>query len=315
MKRSAAVFAALFAAACFAGAFAQQESDVIRLDPGLDAIISANGKLEVLPDSEGLGTREGPTWIRQGGYLIYSDLHAKTINKWDPRENKITIFEKDTNSDGVTLDHQDRLVWAAKTPSGGTIVRLEKNGQRTVLASEYQGKPLSGPNDLVYKSDGLLYFTDPDRSAPRVYLLKGGQVTLATAELPHPNGLAFSPGEKQLYINDSSMMTVTRYDVKPDGSIANPKIVIDMNAGQEPCAFPCPEGYPDGMKVDRKGNIYVTGRGGIWIVSPEGKHLGTIAVPNHPANLAFGGPDGKTLFFTARPGLYRIRLNASGIQP
>jgi gluconolactonase len=290
-------------------------NQIDHLSPALDAVVPANAKLEKLADSPGPGTREGPVWDRKRGYLLYSDMGEKSVNKWDPRDGKVSVYLDKTGSDGLTLDLQGRLVWAGRTPTGGEIGRLEADGSRTVLVSDSLEWPVKRPNDLVYKSDGALYFTDTDAANRRVYLFKDGKLVLLTKDLTYANGLAFAPGEKYLYINDSEKRTITRFDVERDDTIANPKLIINMAEGQPPCPFPCPAGYPDGMKVDRKGNIYSTGPGGIWVVAPEGKHLGTILVPNHPANLGFGEADGKTLFIGCRPGLYRIRLKIQGIRP
>ena len=193
--------------------------------------------------------------------------------------------------------------------------------KRTVLASRYEGKRLNSPNDLVYKSDGSLYFTDPsaglrerDKDPKKelpfngVYLLKDGKLQLLIKDMQVPNGLAFSPDEKHFYVNDSAKKIIMRYDVLPDDTIANGQLFIDMNSDNAP-------GVPDGMKVDRKGNVYSTGPGGFWIMSPEGKHLGTISFQELPANLAFGNADARTLYLTARTGLYRIRLKIPGVRP
>ena len=300
-----------------APAHAQVGSPIVRLDSALDSVASTDAKLEKLNDGSGLGTREGPVWVRKGGYLIYSVRGAdKSINKWTPGDNTFSVFQDKTDADGITMDRQGRLVWAARFDAGGgQIVRLESDGRRTILAGDTADEPLKRPNDLVYKSDGSLYFTDTDTNNRRVYLLRDGKVSLLTKDLPYANGLAFAPGEKYLYIDDSLKRTITRFDVQPDGTILNGRVMIDMGAGQDPCPFPCPAGYPDGMKVDQKGNMYSTGPGGIWIISPDGKHLGTILVPDHPANLTFGDADGKTLYITSRPGLYRIRLKIAGIRP
>jgi gluconolactonase len=286
-----------------------------RLDPALDALVPAHAKLEKLEDSTGPGTREGPVWDHKRGYLLYSDMGAKAVNKWDPRDQKVSVYLENADSDGLTIDLQGRLVWAARASKGGEIDRLEADRSRTVLVSDSLESPVKRPNDLVYKSDGALYFTDTDAANRRVYLFKDGKLTLLTKDLTYANGLAFSPNEKYLYINDSEKRIITRFEVESDDTIANPKLIIDMSLGKEPCPFPCPAGYPDGMKVDRNGNIYSTGPGGIWVVTPDGKHLGTILVPNHPANLGFGEADGKTLFIGCRPGLYRIRLKIAGIRP
>jgi gluconolactonase len=307
------VFLVFFLSVLSAVMHAQEVNGIVRLDPAIDDIVPANARVEKLTDSPGPGTREGPVWIRKGGYLIYSDISAKVINKWTPSDDKVSVFQEQTGSDGVTADRKGRLVWAAKSTAGGAIMRLEKDGHRTTLVDDSSEHPLKGPNDLVYKSDGSLYFTDTGND--RVYLLKGGKVFLLINDMPHPNGLAFSPDEKYLYIDDSANRTVTRFEVQPDDTILHGQVIIDMGSGQEPCPFPCAAGYPDGMKVDHKGNMYSTGPGGIWIISPGGKHLGTILVPDHPANLTFGDWDGKTLYVTARPGLYRVRLRVVGIRP
>lgn len=325
----------LIAAAALAVAFTfdpvatwAQSDPVQRLDPAINSIVAADAQLRQLPDTPGLGTREGPVWIRKGGYLVYSDrsggpnaasgrAETANINKWDPATGKVSVFLKDTQSDGLALDRQGRLVLTVNIGEG-KIVRIEKNGSRTVLASEYDGKPLIAPNDLIYKSDGALYFSDPTHYPPHpddvqsFYLLKHGKLTLLSptpaAHITYPNGLAFSPDEKHLYVTDNPKIRV--FDVLPDDTIANGRTVVDLNDG-----VPLTSYFPDGLKVDSKGNIYCTGPGGIWITSPEGKHLGTILEPHRPANLAFGGADGKTLFITSRPGLFQIELKIAGIVP
>ncbi|MGB9067869.1 MAG: SMP-30/gluconolactonase/LRE family protein [Candidatus Acidiferrales bacterium] len=315
MKRASVVvlFACLMAA-FLVTAQTPEGNKIVRLNSALDAIVSSDAKVEKLPDSPGPDTREGPTWIRKGGYLLYSDMGAKVINKWNPRDNKVSVFQERTGSDGITLDRQGRIVYCAH--GDHQIVRLEKDGGRTTLAREYQGRPLESPNDLVYKSDGSLYFTDTGSHNPGVYLLKGTELQMLINDMPKPNGLAFSPDEHYLYINDSARRTITRFDMQPDDTIHNGQLVVDMNAGHEPCKFPCPDGYPDGMKVDKKGNIYSTGPGGIWIMSPDGTHLGTIQItPDRPSNLGFGDSDGKTIYITCRPGLYKVRFKIPGIRP
>ena len=295
-----------------APAHAQEQSSVLRLDPALDAIVPPEAKVEKLADTPGPGTREGPLWVRKGGYLLYTDITGKAIVKWNPADNTVSTYLENSESNGLTMDRQGRVVFAAL----GRIMRLEKDGQRTVLASEYQGKPLKLPNDLVYKSDGSLYFTDPNRPdtyTPYVYMLRNGKLQLFTEDMKFPNGLAFAPGEKYLYVNDMMSKTILRFDVLADDTIANGRVFIDEDPTK---TEPYPNvGYPDGMKVDKKGNVYCTGPGGVWILSPEGKHLGTILISVHTVNLAFGERDGKTLFITCRPGLYRIRLKISGIRP
>ena len=302
-------------AAVVAVAPAHGQGSVIRLDPALDDIVSPDLKVEVLADSPEPVSREGPVWVRDGGYLLYSVLFDK-INKWNPADGKVSTFMANMFPNAITVDPQGRIVYCLFSVTG-QVVRLEKDGRRTVLASQYEGKPLQGPNDLVYKSDGALYFTttginsslNPD-TVPSVFLLKDGKLQLLTtpAVVAVPNGLAFSPDEKYLYTTESNKRLM-RFDVQSDDTIANGKVFIDMRSVQA-------EGAPDGMKVDEKGNVYSPGPAGLWIISPEGKHIGTIIIPGRAVNLAFGEADGKTLFVTGRPGLYRISgLKIPGIRP
>jgi gluconolactonase len=202
----------------------------------------------------------------------------------------------------------------------GQIVRREADGKLTVLADKYEGHHLNAPNDLVIKSDGAIYFTDirkdtvtkdqnPPEGVPHtgVYRLKDGKLTLLDGELEAPNGIAFSPDEKTLYVNDIRAKKVVSYEVKPDGTVANRKVFIDMNSDSRP-------GLPDGMKIDVQGNVWDSGPGGIWIVSPQGKHLGTILTPERLSNLAWGD-DGKTLYTTGGTMVTRIRVKVAGLRP
>jgi len=318
----------------------QGANEVVRLDTALDQIISADTKVEKLAGD--FGFVEGPVWVRSGGYLLFSDIPANAIDKWTP-DGKLSVFLKPSGftgsdpsdvgsqnnngqttvtllgSNGVTLDRQGRVVFCAH--GDRDVVRIEKDGKRTVLADRLEGKRLNSPNDLVFKSDGALYFTDPSAGLRKrdddpkkelpfngVYLLKNGMLRVLDKTFATPNGIAFSPDEKYLYVNDTTRKLIMRYEVQPDDTIANGKVFIDMSADKA-------AGVPDGMKVDQKGNVYCTGPGGFWIMSPEGKHLGTVKTPELPANMAFGDADAKTLYLTARTGLYRIRLKVAGIRP
>ena len=320
---------------------AQDWNFVARLNPALDNIVSLDAKVEKVADS--FGFLEGPVWVRKGGYLLFSDIPSNVIYKFNPGDGKVSVFlpysgftGTDSSSAGmqlnngkgtvtllgsnaVTVDPQGRIVYCAH--GDRQVVRLESDGKRTVLASQFEGKRLNSPNDLVFKSDGALYFTDPpaglrdgDKDPKKelpfngVYLLKDGKLRLLYKDMALPNGIAFTPDEKYLYVNDSVKKTILRFEVKPDDTLGDPQVLIDMSSDKAP-------GGPDGMKVDQMGNIYCTGPGGFWIISAEGKHLGTVLTAELPANLAFGDADGKTLYLTARTGLYRIHLKIAGVQP
>jgi gluconolactonase len=203
------------------------------------------------------------------------------------------------------------------------VTRLERTGQITVLADRYDGKRLNSPNDLVYRSDGTLYFTDPPFGLPQafddarkelpfsgVYMVKDGQVTLLTKELSGPNGIAFSPDERYLYVDnwDLKRKVLMRYQVNSDGTIVNGKVFYDFTKDPEMVAL-------DGIKVDQQGDVYVSAPGGVWILSPAGKALGRIVPPEHDANFTFGDADGRSLYLTASTGLYRLHVNVPGIRP
>jgi gluconolactonase len=303
---------------------------VVRLDPSLDRVIAPGAKLEKL--AGGFQFIEGPVW-HPDGYLLFSDPNANTIYRWSP-EGSVSVFRTKSGysgfdigeyhqpgSNGLTLDRNGLLT--INEHGNRRVTRLERPGNITVLADRYEGKRLNSPNDLVYRSDGTLYFTDPPFGLPKafddprkelpfsgVYMVKDGQVTLLTKELSGPNGIAFSPDERYLYVDnwDLSRKVLMRYEVQPDGTIANGGVFYDFTKDPEPVAL-------DGIKVDEQGNVYVSAPGGVWILSPAGKALGRIVPPEHDANFAFGDTDGKTLYLTASTGLYRIRVGIPGIRP
>jgi len=319
------------------------DKPVVKLDPSLDALISPDAKLELVKND--FGFTEGIVWVDQGssGYLLLSDMYANVIYKLTP-EGKVSLYldhsgytgydiwrvgmpqpdpdRKDVffmiGSNGLALDRQGRLLIA--TWSGRSIDRIEKDGKRTILADRYEGKRFGGTNDLVVKKDGAIYFTDgfgglrgrdKDPSAELnfagVFMWKDGKVALAIKDIATPNGLTFSPDEKILYANGSQNKYVRRYDVQPDDTLTNSRMFIDMSADKA-------GGITDGMKVDTKGNVWESGPRGIWIMSPEGKHLGTILTPEFVANVCFGDRDNKTLYVAARTGVYKIRVNVPGIR-
>jgi gluconolactonase len=322
----------MFAIALFAASMTllngqqPKKPSIARLDSTLDAVVPSGAQLEVLVEGfkDGL---EGGVWNRKGGYLLFSNKPERLINKWTP-DGKLSVYlnlaevakiadPKASLSSGTTMDREGRLVYCS--PGERAVIRIEPDGKRTIVAAQYQGKRLSHPNDLVYKSDGTLYFTDNgDPPAGEIgelptsaYLLKNGQIHLiTTGQLEHPNGIAVSPDEKFLYINDSAKRQVWRFEIQPDDTAINGRLWLNMSSDKA-------AGVPDGMRVDKKGNVYDAGPGGIWIVSPEGKHIGTLLIPppDRPTNLAFGGADGKTLYLMNHTSLYRIRLNIEGVRP
>ena len=292
---------------------------IVKLDPSLDEILPAGVTLESL--GEGYVFLEGPVWVRSGGYLLYSNMPERIIEKWTPDGKKSVYLNladsikadaaEGSLSNGTTLDRQERLVFCS--PVSRTIMRVEKDGKFTVLADRYEGKRLNNPNDLVYKSNGSLYFTDNGKPPKAelvnsVYLLKNDKLQRVTDQLESPNGIALSPDEKYLYVNDIAKKVMWRFEVQPDDTLANGRVFVDMTSESA-------IGGLDGLKVDEKGNIYNSGPGGLWIVSSEGKRLGTILTPDRVSNLTFGDADGKTLYITLHNALYRIRLKIAGVRP
>jgi len=301
-----------------------------RADPALDRIVPPTAVIEKL--AEGFGFTEGPVWLAEGA-LLFSDIPNNAIHRWSP-DGKVTLFRKPSGydgtgappgafigSNGLTLDRQGRLIICEH--GNRRVTRLEKDGKLTVLADRFEGKRLNSPNDAVFKSDGSLYFTDPpygllkqDQDPAKelpfsgIYRLAGGKLQLLWKDLTRPNGIAFSPDEKRLYVanSDPARKIWMRFEVRPDGALGASQVFYDVTDQSA-------DGLPDGLKVDRQGNVYATGPGGIWIFSPEGRRLGTIAPAEIPANCAWGDKDGRTLYITAGKGLYRIRLSIPGIRP
>ncbi|MBE9169176.1 SMP-30/gluconolactonase/LRE family protein [Pleurocapsales cyanobacterium LEGE 06147] len=279
----------------------------------------ANQLVSVVPDDaevEKIASEfkftEGPLW-HPDGFLLFSDIPADTIYQWQPNQ-EVTVFRRPSGmANGNTLDRQGRLVTAEH--SNRRVSRTEADGTVVTLASQYQGKRLNSPNDLVVKSDGSIYFTDPPYGIKPeqeelgfygVYRLNSeGELTLLVDDFIRPNGITFSPDESKLYINDSEAGHIRVFDVQADGTLSNGRIFAKLKD-------PNKEGVPDGMKVDIEGNVYSTGPGGISVFSPDGELLALIKVSEVPANLAWGDRDYQTLYITARTGLYRIRLSIPG---
>jgi len=314
---------------------------VDRVDPASAHIVPANAKLDRV--ATGFTWVEGPVWIN--GSLFFADIPSNTIRRWTPRKG-VSIFlqpsgykgsapygGREPGSNGMTLDASGRLTVAGHGQRD--IYRfdtLNPEAPETVLADRFQSLRLNSPNDLVYRSDGSLYFTDPpyglrkqndadpdkDLQVNGVYRIPGAvdqkagapparnDLQLLISDLPRPNGIAFSPGEKFLYVDNSEPKKIwMRYRVLPDGTLADPTLLYDGTADPRP-------GGPDGMKVDVQGNIYSAGPGGVVILSPEGKPLATLLIPERVANVAWGGPDRKTLYICASSSVYRVKLSIAG---
>ncbi len=257
---------------------------------------------------------EGPLW-NPDGFLIFSDIPANKIMKWTPPDKVDTFRDPSGNSNGMTFDLQGKLIVCEH--GNRRVSRTERDGNVTTVVDRYQGKRLNSPNDVVVRSDGSIYFTDPpygvedderELDFQGVYrVAPDGTLSLLADDFDRPNGLAFSPDEKVLYIADSSRRRHLRaFDVEPDGSLKNGRVFIAMSGPGR--------GGPDGMKVDQEGNVYSPGPGGMWVIDKTGVHLGTIPVKEVPANCAFGETDLKTLYMTARTSLYSVRVKVPGVK-
>ena len=294
---------------------------VEQLSPELECIVSPDQDVEELGKDYDLA--EGPIWYRDGGYLLFSEINKNQRHRWTPQEG-VTLFREPTcNANGLTRDLQGRLLACETT--NHRVTRQEPDGSITVVAGTYQGRLFNSPNDVVVKSDGSIYFTDPGAPAPGldldfsgVYRVSPdlGDITLLVRNFFLPNGLAFSPDESTLYVDDSFRFPpvsnrrgcIRAFDVTPNGmlALASDRVLCDLTGPHL--------GVPDGMKVDVDGNIYCTGPGGVWVVDPSGKHLGTILTgAQQTTNCGWGGDDLRTLFITTWDGLYRIQLKIPGL--
>jgi gluconolactonase len=254
---------------------------------------------------------EGPVWM-PAGFLVFSDIPASRQYRWSAEGGVAVFREPSGNSNGLALDGQGRLI--ACEHGNRRVSRSAADGSLEALAERYEGRRLNSPNDVVVKSDGTIYFTDPpygitpeQREQPcnGVYrITPAGILELVLDDFERPNGLAFSPDESLLYIGDSPRRHVRVFDVRPDGTLTGGRVFADMDHPQP--------GSPDGMKVDVEGHLYVTGATGVWVFEPDGTHLGVIVTPERPANCAWGDADRRTLYITARTSLYRVRVTVPG---
>jgi len=292
------------------------ECDMI--SPGFERIVSPETELGVIAHDLSVG--EGPVWNKRTGQLYWVSIIGNTIWKWSPGAAREVVMRPSYKADGMTLDRQGRLVVAGW--GWRRVWRMELDGTINTLCSHYEGKKLNSPNDIIVKSDGSIYFTDPSGALHSVEMYgedvqryldfhgvfrisPEGETTLVVRDLVYPNGLAFSPDESLLYINDSRENLIRAFDVTPDGSVANGRVFHQLT-GNEP-------GAADGMKVDTEGNVYCTGPGGIHVISASGSLRGCLRVPGHVTNMGWGGDDWRSLYITTDTSLFHVRLGIPGI--
>jgi gluconolactonase len=261
----------------------------------------------------GFAFTEGPTWHPEGFYY-FVDLRNNRLHRIVPGKAPETVREQTGEGNGTTFDLQGRLLMC----EGGNrrVTRMDASGNIAVVAERYEGKRLNRPNDIVCKADGSIYFTDPglrvpfaERECPYsgVYCVKPDGTMLLVADCEYPNGLAFSPDEKTLYVSNTRWgQYIHALEIGDDGLMVRREIFADMSSVET-------DGVPDGMKVDVEGNVYCTGPGGTWVFAPDGTRLGIIRTPEIPANLVFGGADRQTIFFTARTSVYTLRGKIPGL--
>ena len=305
---------------------------IYTIDKKLSSILNPDAKVEKIAD--GFQFSEGPVW-HPDGYLLFSDPNTNTIYRYNPSNHNVEVYMSHSGysgadigeysqpgSNGLAIDKEGRLI--VDQHGNRRVVRYEKKGPITVLADNIEGKRLNSPNDIVLKSDGTIYFTDPPYGLPNifddkkkeldysgVFMIKDGKTSLVSKDLGGPNGIAFSPDEKYLYVTNWDIRdihhtkTIWRYEVNTDGRLKNQKIFFDMNQTEDDEAL-------DGLKIDKEGNLFVSAPGGIWIISSEAVLLGKIITPERPANMAWGDEDGKTLYMTAHSSLYKIRIATGG---
>lgn len=291
--------------------------------PRLSELLDPDAVVERV--ATGFKFTEGPVWHPTHAYLLFSDLADNVIRRWDER-NGVRVFRAPSGkANGLTYDRDVRLV--ACEHVGRRVTRTEADGSVTVLAAEYAGRPLNSPNDVVVATSGAIYFTDPPYGLQDYYgiarpqdlafqgvfrIAPGGQLDVVADDFEGPNGLAFSPDEQRLYVDDTERMHLRVFDVRPDGSLTNGRVFFDF---MYPPGADGRAGVPDGLKVDECGNVYCTGPSGIWVLSPDAEPLGLIHLPEPPSNLNWAGHDWATLYITACSSVYRVRTRATGNRP
>jgi gluconolactonase len=307
---------------------------IVSLDPRFDKLVPKDATVETL--ARGFIWTEGPAWNKEGKFLVFSDIPNNVVNKWQEGKG-VSEFVKpsgytgktprggkpgdEPGSNGLVFDSEGRLCLCEH--GDRRVSRIEKDGKKTVLADNYMGKKLNSPNDLVFHTNGDLYFTDPPYGLPKnyddptreldfcgVYLRKkGGKLILLTKEMSRPNGIALSPDEKTLYVANSDFATPVwmAFAVKKDGTLGKSKVFVD---GMKWVKEKLP-GLPDGMKVDVDGNLWATGPGGVWVFTPKAEVIGNISTGTNTANVAFGD-DGSTLYIAANHDICRVKTTTKG---
>ncbi len=287
--------------------------------PAFARLASADAPLDRI--YHGLAFGEGPLWNRRDGSFLWVDIVGDTIHRWRPGVGAEVFIRPSNKANGLTFDKEGRLCvagWASRS-----VWRVEPDGSVKTLASHYQGKRINSPNDIVVRSDGSIYFTDSPGALYNVGMAAedlqqyldfqgvfrispdGTRLDAVIADTVYPNGLAFTPDESVLYVNDTRLGEIRAYDMRPDGS-CGPMRLFHKLTGSEP-------GIADGMKVDREGNVYCTGPGGIHVIGPDGELLGRIRIPDHCTNMAWGDADWRSLYVTTYTSVFRTRVNVPGV--
>ena len=293
--------------------------DIDMTAPGIERLVSPEAPLDLIAHDLIFG--EGPLWSTRERAFYFVDIVGDTIFRWTPGKGREVVIRPSTKANGLTFDAQGRLLvagWASRS-----IWRVEPDGSIVTLASHYDGRKLNSPNDIVVKSDGSIWWTDSPGALFNVgmagddvqqYLnvqgvfrlsADGKKLTLVVEDCVYPNGLAFSPDERILYVNDSRQYLIRAFDVRPDGSVTNARLFHKLEGSEE--------GIADGMKVDSEGNVYCSGPGGIHVLDPRGNRLGRLRIPGHVTNMGWGDDDWRSLYITTRSSVYRTRVKVPGV--
>lgn len=287
--------------------------------PDIERLIARDAPMDRI--AHGLTFGEGPLWSAREKCFYWVDIVGDTIWRWKPGRGCEVFIRPSNQANGLTFDRKGRLLVAGW--SSRTVWRVEHDGSITTLAARYEGKKINSPNDIVVKSDGAIYFTDSPGALYNVGMQAedlqqylpfqgvfrispdGKQLSLVIEDFVYPNGLAFTPDEKVLYVNDSRLNVIRAFDVTADGSVGAPRLFHKLEGSEE--------GVADGMKVDTQGNVYCTGPGGVHVIDPAGKRVGRIKFPDHCTNLAWGDDDWRSLYVTTRTSVYRTRVKIPGV--